>query len=273
MGLIEQITISGRPYTTKTITFPSLGTSSIGSDNARFPSSYLLIGATVSHTPTRIRLYSISSSVGVDDARPTSSFNLSQSVGLNAEMYFEGDTKLLEFTPPIIGTSLSEGGNTWYNISSSASNHTVTFTILPLAPAADISTGRQAISTLYPDILNTGYGFAGNITTPKSYILLSGSSDVESRLRLYNVPITQVPATEASRSFGVTPNSGSRLIVDIMFDAPLGSYPIVPMMHGFTWNENTYSEGTGITGMRLQNMSATPTASITVGLGIYSIED
>lgn len=271
MGLNELIEQRGRPYTREFIRLQGLPTSSIGNYNI-LPSSFVLLGMTVSSTPTRVRLYSTSQSVQLDASRPVSSFDFAVGVGLAAEAYFASGQNSLKFDPPILCTSAEGNPTFWYNVSGSANGNSVTFEVLPLAEPAS-ATGRSTYTIQHNGVANTGDGVTGTINTPKGYLLVSASATVSSRLRLYSTPISEVSAAETARAFGDEPPSGSKLIVDLMIDTPNAAYPISPTLAGMTWTGTVYEVGTGVTGYRLQNISGTSPSDITATISVYSLED
>lgn len=271
MGLNELIALRGSPYTKQSFTLQGLLSSSIGNYNL-FPSSFVLLDIQVSNTPTRVRLYSTSHSVNLDASRPTGSFEFTTGVGLAAEAYFATGSNYLKFDPPVICSSVEANPTIWYNISSSINGYSVTFTVLPLDEPAS-SDDRLTVSMSHASVSNVGDGVTGSLSTPKAYLLLSASADVQTRLRLYSVPMGDVPAAETSRAFGTAPDTGSKLIADIMLDTPNAAYPISPTLPALTWAGTVYEVGTGITGYRIQNISATPSVNISASVSLYSLED
>ena len=263
MGILEQVQ-SGSNFV-RTQTFLSSGVVS-GSTTA-FNYSYILLGIT-SQAPCRVRLYSDSSSMVLDANRATSSFALDPAVGLILDTELDSSSLSLEFDPPIIGTTFLNG-ETWYNIDSITSQ-TVTITSYPIEFT---TTGRSQIAVSGSGLLTGSTGIEGNIYSPKSFIILSGSaSQSESRLRLYSKDINLVPNAEKVRAFGVEPATGSALIVDIAFDSASLQYKLVPIIEGY--NLKTYSVGENSVGYILQNISTTTAATnVTASLHVYSIED
>jgi hypothetical protein len=271
MGLNELIESRGVPYNRKEFSLVLLPSSSMGSYNA-LPSSVVLLSMNVTHTPTRVRLYSTSQSVMLDASRPTGSFDVALGVGLAAEVYFSAGVSSITFDPPIICSSVEANPTFWYNISSSVNGHSVRFTALPLGEPASADF-RTTVSMSHSGVANTGNGVTGVLTTPKTYLLLSASADVKSRLRLYSAPVSEVPSEETTRAFGVFPPTGSKLIADLMLDTPNAAYPISPTLPALTWAGSVYQTGTGVTGYRLQNMSSTTPATISASISVYSLED
>lgn len=105
-------------------------------------------------------------------------------------------------------------------------------------------------------------------------------TDYAGRLRLYSTEISDVPLIEQTRSFGVQPQSGSNLIVDMMFDSSSFYYPLVPVVEAHTWvgsgSNISYSPGQNRVGYILENKSNVATVysgSLNSILNIYSLED
>lgn len=263
MGLLNQIQ-SGAKFTRQTV---SITNSPVSSSTTTFGSSYVLLNVTVDNQ-ARIRLYSDSASVAIDDSRPTSSLNFSASVGLTLDTFIEESTYpyTLNFDPPIIATTFS-GSTTWYNIS--GSNVTSTFTYYPIESTYAT---RESMS-FYAESLPIGTDVRGTITSPKSFLILSASANTtETRLRLYSRAITSVPTTEINRSFGTEPSDGSTLTTDMVFDSASYAYKLSPILEAY--NLETYTVGNNYVGYILQNISTTVNKSaVTASLYIYSLED
>lgn len=263
MGIFELAQSGSNLVRTET----SFSSETISGSTTAFNHSYILLGVTAG-APCRVRLYSDSSSMVLDANRSTSSFALNPAVGLILDTELDGSSLKFTFDPPIIGTTFSNG-QTWYNINSSTT-HSVTITSYPI----EFSTaGRTQISVSGSGLLTGSTGVEGNIYSPKSFIILSGSAtQSESRLRLYSRDISSVPNLEKVRTFGVEPATGSSLIVDIAFDSASLQYKLVPILEGY--NLNTYSVGENSVGYILQNISPnTAATNVTASLYIYSTED
>jgi hypothetical protein len=256
MGLIEQIQ-SGAAFTRNTVTLP------IGSGSSTaFGNSYILLDVT-STGQSRVRLYSDSASVAIDSPRSTASFDYSASVGLNLDTYLDGASKLT-FDPPIIATTFS-ASTTFYNVSGSG-------VIITYYPIESQYATRQQL-TFYATSLVTGSYAYGNVTSPKSFIILSASCNTsQSRLRLYSRDINLVPPSELARSFGTALSDGSYLIADMVFDSASYAYKVSPVLQAY--NLTTYTEGSNFVGYRIDNISTTSSiANVTASLYIYSVED
>lgn len=264
MGIFELVQ-SGSTFTRNQIVLSSAPKS--GSTTA-FDSSYILLGISAT-SPCRVRLYSDSASVGLDDSRPTSSFTLDPAVGLVLDTELAGSELTLTFNPPVIGTTFSSD-ETWYNIDS-ATPQSVTITSYPIE--FPTYTTRTQISVSGSGLITGSTGVEGNIYSPKSFIILSGSSSVVgSRLRLYSRDVASVPNTEKIRPFSSPPATGSNLIVDIVFDSASFEYKLVPIIEGY--NLTSYTAGSNFVGYILQNVSTTtPTQNITASLYIYPTEE
>lgn len=264
MGIFEQV-LSGSNFIRKQV---ALSSSTVSGSTTAFDSSYILLGISAT-APCRVRLYSDSASVALDDSRPTSSFTINPAVGLVLDTELDASELNLTFNPPVIGSTFLSS-ETWYNISSSTAQ-TVTITSYPIEFST--STGRTQISVSGSGLITGSTGVEGNIYSPKSFIILSGSASQEgARLRLYSRDIALVPNTEKIRPFSTSPSTGSNLIVDMVFDSASFDYKLVPIVEGY--NLTTYTAGSNFVGYILQNTSTvTPTQNITASLYIYSIED
>lgn len=118
-----------------------------------------------------------------------------------------------------------------------------------------------------------GYGWFTGFT-------VENVTDFGSRIRLYSTEVGQVPLAEQTRAFGTEPNSGSNLIVDMMFDSSSLYYPLVPIIEGQTWNSSSagtdYSTGVNRVGYILENKSNVATVysgSLNTILNLYSLDD
>lgn len=265
MGILEQVK-SGSNFIREKVT---LSSATVSGSTTGFSYSYILLGI-AAQSPCRVRLYSDSSSVAIDDSRPTSSFALNPLVGLVLDTELDASTLSLTFDPPIIGTTFP-GGQTWYNISSSVAQ-TIEFISYPIEFST--STGlRKEIAISGSNILTGSTGVQGNIYSPNSFIILSSSASTsESRLRLYSRDISLVPNSEKIRAFGEEPVTGSSLIVDIAYDSASFAYKLVPVLEGY--DLTTYTQGSNSVGYILQNISTTTAATeITASLLIYTTED
>jgi hypothetical protein len=235
---------------------------------SRLGSTYVLLGAFATK-PCRVRLYSTTQSVALDNARPSGSFDINPDVGLNLEVLFEDEgPRYIPFNPPVIGTAF-DGTNTWYNISSSAGSPNVQITAYPIEVEGTIP--RQALHITRS--VSTGVAVSGSIVTPNSFLILSASSNSESRLRLYSTTLDNVSTTEKTRTFGTQPPTGSKLIADLMFDSASFAYKINPILEAYTWDGIQYSTGTNVVYYIMENLSVTSPAAITSSVQIISLED
>lgn len=262
MGIKEQIQAGAR-FNVGTVT---LGNSAgpTGRTDA-FGQSYMLLNVTVNN-PCRIRLYSDSASVAIDNARPTSSMEVSASVGLVLDTQITQSSYTLYFDPPIVGTTFQDE-YTWFNIS--GSDVTATFTRYPIEAKA-YST-REALNISAASIAGSTR-VLGDITSPKSFLILSAScnhSDI--RLRLYSRTSSSISAGEQSRAFSTLPSDGSYIITDMVFDSASYSYILSPTLQAF--NLTSYTAGSNLVGYILENLSGTTKTSVSASLYIYSIED
>ena len=272
MGLLEQLS-AGTTFSRKTITIPifytgiSSGSLSTETDTA---GTYIILNAS-SNKKSRIRLYSDSASVVIDNSRSVTDFNINNAVGLNADINLTDNPFFINLDPPVIGTTFLNG-QTWYNVSSSIGPTLVTFEVYNIAAQGDSITDRSELRITGSSVPTTGYGVSGSITTKKSFIILSGSATAASRLRLYSTTMNNVPFTEQTRSFGSASVGEPKLIADLMFDTAGFSYKLVPVLEAYSWENDQYSIGTGVLGYQLENKSGGAT-DITASLYIYSTEE
>lgn len=269
MGLREQIA-SGAIFSKQTVNIPQFfsGIASGSIVSNKLAGNYILlsIGA---NKASRVRLYQDSSSVLLDAGRPTSSFDLDNGVGLNIDAVLEDNTAI-RLDPPILCTTYGDG-TTWYHVSSSLGNTNVSFTVYNIGKVGDSTLDRSTL-TIAPGSISGLSSAQGDVTTRKSFLLLSGSSTHVSRLRLYSTAIASVPAGEIARSYGTTPGDDSYLIAEFMFDTASYGYKFSPILEGYTWSGTTYTTGSGTVGYILENRTGSP-ATITSTLHILSLED
>jgi hypothetical protein len=258
MGLLEQIQ-SGALFTRQSQT---LSSTTVSGSNPAFGNSYILLGISATN-PCRVRLYSDSASINIDDSRPESVFDFSASVGLTLDATLTSDQLALTFDPPLLGTTFAQT-QTWYNISaSSATDVTVNY-----YPIEQFMGSRQEIVIRQYAAANN-FIQEGTFTAPKSFLLLSASADTVSRLRLYSVD-DGVPTAEKLRDTGSIPEDNSKLIVDMLFDSASYPYKLAPIVEGF--NLNTYPVGTNTYKYIIQNRTGAD-APITASLYIYPLEN
>lgn len=234
--------------------------------------AFILLSSNIvgGNPPCRLRLYSDQTSRDLDINRPYGNFNLTESVRLITDIVLTSTTRL-PLNPPIIGNTVS-AGEVWYHLSGSNSPVSVEIQSYPIKTVFDSIDGNTNIIISGSSIPTTGYGVSGSITTSKSFIILSGSASAKSRLRIYSRPVNEVPLSEATRSFGTQSRDGSLLIADLMFDSASFSYPLVPVLEGYTWLNENYVDSSGQVGYILQNTSG-GTTDVTASLYIYSTED
>jgi hypothetical protein len=264
MGIFE-LAQSGSDLSRQTLSITT--TAPIGSGSVvGFDYSYILLNVSAD-APCRVRLYSDSSSVALDELRVSSSFDLNPATGLILDAGLDTSPLNLNFDPPIIGTTFP-GGQTWYHISSSAAQ-TVRFTFYPI----EFNTSsRQVISITGSGLLPDTGGTTGTVSSPKSFLILSASaSSSGSRLRLYSRDISLVPFSERIRPFGSQSLAGSSLIVDMAFDSSSFEYKLVPTLEAY--NLTAYENGSNFVGYILQNISSSPSLNVTASVYIYPIED
>lgn len=232
-----------------------------------FGSTYALLGAIASKA-CRIRLYSTSQSIAIDEARPINNLSIDPTVGLNLEVVFSGEgVQSLSFDPPVLATVFT-GSSTWFNVSSSVNSPNVRILAYPIEDQNLIREGLIVSRSV-----SVGTAVSGSIPMRKSFLILSGSATHESRLRLYSTDITAVPTAEKTRAFGTQPPAASKLIADLMFDAANFAYKINPVLEAYTWDGTNYSLGTNTVHYILENRSGTSPAPVTASLQIISLED
>lgn len=272
MGLIEQIRDSGSVFNRGAVVLSNTPTAT--GYTTEFGSTYILLGVSAT-APCRVRLYAESSSVAIDSSRPSSSFDYSASVALSLDTGLIAGTQSITFNPPVIATTLLNS-STWYNIESSTVPTTVTFTYYPI----EFYTGSRTFLNI-PRASGVSIGanqtssgnFSGSLvrTVPKSFLMLTAISPSSSvRLRLYSRPIEDVPTSEKNRLFTTTPNSGSYLISDMMFDSASYDYPISPVLQGY--NLENYISGSNRIGYIINNMVGS-TRTILTAVRVYPLED
>lgn len=261
MGLKEQIQ-QGATFTRGAI---SIGNSPVSGSTEGFGKSYILLNVTVNN-PCRIRLYSTSQSVGIDAARTTASMDVDAAVGLILDTYIDSPSYTLYFDPPIIGATCDPQSLTWYNIS--GSNVTAQFSYYPIESVYGTRTGLTVPSST----ITGGSRVTGNITSPRSFLILSASCNyAQARLRLYSRAIASVSAGELSRAFSTLPSDGSSIITDMIFDSASYSYVLSPTLQAY--NLTQYNTGSQLVGYALDNLSGTTMTNVSASLYIYSIED
>jgi hypothetical protein len=254
---------------TSTAFTKTLGQISASGLTQNMGSAYILLSATVTggQTPGRLRLYANQASRDADLGRATGNPNLSESIALVADIVLT-NTNTLMFDPPVIGTTFNNG-EVWYNISGSL---LTSITLNSYQIGIPNTTIGESLFITGASIPSTGYGISGSITSPKSFIIITGSAVTQSRLRLYSRPVSEVPLAEQTRSFDTQSQDGSLLIADLMFDSGSFEYPLVPVLEAYTWTTSNYAVGDNSIGYILQNRTAT-TQNITASLYIYSTQD
>jgi len=236
-------------------------------------STYILL-AVSSSAPCRVRLYATSASVGIDSARPSSSFDYSASVALNLDAGLTPGTSSISFNPPIIATT-RQNVQTYYNIESSVPTRVV-FTYYPIEyPTADGTDPRSILNIPnFPGVSLAGFQTSsGNITTPKSFLMYMAAStgNANIRLRLYSKPIENISVTEKNRPFTTIPNSNVHLISDMLFDSASYVYDVSPVLQAY--NLENYMSASNRVGYIIENTSAVAKTNVYTSIGIYSIED
>lgn len=274
MGLIETLE-RGIVLGTKTtpsglITLPA-GQSQHSASVDVFGGTFVLLGMSAQRD-CRVRLYTDKQSMDIDAPRAEGDFAIDDAVGLVSDVVITTATMSLNFNPPLLGSS-HELGNAWYKITGSiGSDNLITFTYFPLTDAGDATTDRSALIVSGASLPTTGNGISGSIATPKSFLILTGSANVETRLRLYSAPIDEVPLDEQARAFGALPSSSAKLIADMMFDSASYAYKLSPILEAYTWQNNLYSVGTNVASYIMKNESG-GVSDVTASLHIFAVED
>lgn len=261
------------PFNRVQTSFSKSGFAATSGSTDLLGASYILLSSrlAIGSFPTRLRLYRDEVSRDIDVSRPIGNFNISSSVALITDIVFSGSTRV-ELNPAIIGTTNVNGRTFWTLEGTSSVVTEVQLTVYPIEPFGESSAERVPLIVSGSSIVPGSYAARGNVASPKSFLILSGSSSVLSRLRLYSQPIESVSTTEISRSFNTQPNSGSFLIVDVMFDSASYPTPFIPILEAYTFQGTNYSQGTNQVGYVLENMSG-GTSDITASLYIYRTED
>lgn len=271
MGLRQQLA-SGSVFGRQIINLPGFVSGSgsgVIPNSSKLAANYILLSMDVSN-PCRVRLYQDSASIYLDQNRASTIFDLADTVGLNVDAVFSTDNKLFKFDPPIMCTSY-EAGQTWYSVTEGTGSTNVSFVVYNIGPIGNSSADRSTL-TIAPGVIGASSTAQGDISTKKSFLLLSGSSSHASRLRLYSTPIATVPAGEISRTNVVAPDDNSKLIADLTFDTAGVSYKLSPILEGYSWSGTTYTTGSGTIGYLLENRTGAP-ASVTATVHILSLED
>jgi hypothetical protein len=274
MGFVEQV-LAGTGSKISTTTFTSTPPSTLGETSA-FGVSYILLGVTRagSEETCRIRLYGESSSVALDAARSTSSFDIDTSrITLNLDAVFSSGTQSITFDPPVIATAHVDF-KTYYNIESSQ-NDAVTVTYYPIQYryVEDFNSLKIPTVTLGAYETASGNVSASILTdTAKSFIMTQAIGSHENlRLRLYSLPIEEINSTEKSRPYETLTGQGSRLIIDMLFDSASYTYRMIPVLQGF--NLESYESGNNRIGYIFENLSGSIADGASAGVQIFPLED
>ena len=272
MTFLQQAT-AGTKFTRSTVTLTAnagvtITSSSVG--DQRFGGNFILLNASADN-PCRIRLYTDSSSMVIDATRAAGNYAINDAVGLITDTVLTNGDLALNFDPPLIGRGITNG-EVWYNISSSLAGANVTMTSFPINQPIGFVTG-STLTISNPQVYSGSNGVTGTLTTDlKSFIIYSGSSSHIGRLRLYSANISEIPLAEQTRSFNIPTSGTDKLIADLVFDTASFNYKLVPPLEAYTWNYDTYLQGTGTIGYIMENLSAFATASMNISLVIYQTE-
>lgn len=173
MGLAEQSSIN-KGFSRKTVNITTAANGEASGSVSSLGGGYVLLNASTTSSPCRIRLYSTSQSVSTDRSRQQNDFSVDDSVGLISDIVLTSNNTL-EFNPPILGLTLKDGA-TWYNISSSvAAQTTVTLQSYPFTADGDSTSDKQQINIFTSAITTSSLGMSGSMTLPKSFVILTGS--------------------------------------------------------------------------------------------------
>lgn len=267
MGLIEQLE-SGSVFRRQSATLSSTAPKTLGS--VYLGASYILLRVSATQ-PSRVRLYGNSSSIGIDEGRPSSSFDYSASVILNLDAELTPGTQSIEFVPPIIASTHLNNNLTWYNIENSLST-AVTIDYYPI----EFNTSSRDFINIpgYPGVNLGAYETSsGNVTSPKSFLIIgSYSENKDIRLRLYSRPIDEIPSYELNRPFVTASATGSHLICDLLFDSASYLYKISPVLQAYNL-EDYYQTANNRVGYILENLSASPQTGVYASTQIYPLEN
>lgn len=272
MGLNEQIDQGFEiRRTSTTITIPPTNASVSGSIRA-FGGAFILTSAAATKD-CRIRLYSDSQSIAIDSSRAASNFNINDAVGLIADITLASPSRSLWLNPAVPGTATVDG-DIWYNITASVlvDTNVITLSAASLAREGDSQTDRYSVLLSHSSVPTSGNGVSGSLTVPKGFWILSASSTVLSRLRLYATPTSELPSNEPARAFTTLPSASANLIADMQFDSASYAYKLVPTLEGYNWQMGQYSQGTNVVGYILQNTSG-GAANITASLHLFRVEE
>ncbi len=252
--------------------------------------SYLVL-AIQSSAAGRLRLYSDATSVTTDSARAYGSA-LANGVGLIADVTFSGpDT--INFTPATFGISHDlVTYKTFYSVSSSVSptftisTYTVEDAINPDPLTDYVTANRRTLSwsaTTAVSGSTTGptaprYRTGGEISgssVPSTFAIYSASINTAgARLRLYGIPLGEIPQTEADRPSGSTPEINSGLLSEMFFGTGITSIRS-PIGFGANVNNlvNTLSAPEKQISYIVENTTVTDGITFSGNIGIYTFED
>ncbi len=162
-----------------------------GSTTALGGTFILLNAQSVSGAPCRIRLYADSASMVTDASRASSSFALNDSVALVADIVLSGST-VLNFTPPVIGNTFTDG-QLWYNLSGSS--------FLPIT--ASITSYPLRLDSTTDEVVKTGRGAMGSYGTTgvQNYRRYWGESDMSKALGADDTIMKDADYDEAKKHF------------------------------------------------------------------------
>lgn len=225
--------------------------------------TYILLSVSAD-APCRVRLYSDSSSISIDESRPSSSFDIDSRVGLTLDAGLDAVTSSFTFTPPIIGTTFTSS-QTWYNITNPGTN--VTFGYYPIE--LNDTASRTTITIMENGVVTSSVR-TGIVTVPNGYLFLSGYTTTESRVRLYSNTET-ASAAEQNRAFGDIPLEGTNLVADMLLDTASFTFKISPILQAFVLSPS-YLSGDNQMRYLVNNISSTPSVNITASFTIYPIE-
>lgn len=269
MGMREQFITN--PFQRQVISFtkPSIDTIASGSPKIDMGSSYIILAARLAQgtLPVRLRLYGDETSRDLDATRTRTNPVLNDAVALSADIYL--DDLSYTFDPPLIATT--KNGEVYWNLSGSIVETNVELLTYPIERTSEFGQDRRRLLMTGSSI--TAWNRAqGNITCPKSFLILTGSANQACRVRLYSVPIEEVPPQEITRVFTTAPFSFSELIADLSMSTANFQFPLVPPLEGFTWEAANLYPTTRTMGYVIDNNNAS-TLSISASVYIYDLED
>lgn len=307
MGIIEHQQ-AGAAVGRNTVTVTSTGGQTYYTGSTEdFKRTFILLSALPAVSPSRIRLYSNSSSRNLvsEISRSFETKSIDDSVALIADISFSANTGLsFGLDPMLYGASMDPSYKIYYTLETNGNvTNSIEFSTFLLEdnvdsdPLTQYSISNRRTAYLISDTMDSGSRYTGSaiivsassgatkLTTaaPKSYLLLSASSypNIAShscRVRMYSTPFSALPAGELTRSFTSPAGSGSNLIIDFLMESGAIQLPFQPISFGANLQTVLTSQNLNETPVSntiyyvIDNL--TPTVSQhNVHVDIYSLED